>query len=118
MKREEKRGSCRREASKKERKRKRQKQKQKEKEKEKQRKETTQVWDFMKRAEQKKESLRKLHKKELVETVSTLKKFVRQFTVEGEPGFDPKAFFNVTKLSLRKQAKNNGVDSQVFDDKN
>ena len=74
----------------------------------------------MKKAEQKKESLRKSLKKELVETASTLKKFARQFTVEGEPGFDPKAFFNVTKLAYleRKQATKSEVDSQVFDDKN
>ena len=61
----------------------------------------------MKKAEQKKESLRKHHKKELVETVSTLKKFARQFTVEGEPGFDPKTFFNVTKLSLLRILRGN-----------
>ena len=84
-------------------KRKRQKQKQKEK----QRKEATQVWAFMKKAEQKKKSLRKLHRKELVEKALTLKKFARQFTVEGEPGFDSKAFFNVTKLSLLRILREN-----------
>ena len=36
----------------------------------------------MKKAEQKKESFRKLNKKELVETASTLKKFARQITVD------------------------------------
>ena len=84
-------------------KRKRQKQKQKEK----QRKEATHIWDFMKKAEQKKKSLRKLHKKELVEKASTLKKFARQLTVEGEPGFDPKAFFNVTELNLLRIFREN-----------
>ena len=44
--------------------------------------------------------MRKLREKELVETASALKKFARQFTVDGEAGFDPKAIFNVTKPSL------------------
>ena len=61
----------------------------------------------MKKAEKKKESLRKLHKKELVETASTLKKFARQFIVEGEPGFDPKSFFNAIKLSLLRILREN-----------
>ena len=81
--------------------------KQKQKQKEKQRKETTQVWDFMKKVEQKKSALKKLKEKELVETKSALKKFVRQFTVEGDPVFNPKSFFNVTKVSLLRILRKN-----------
>ena len=84
-------------------KRKRQKQKQKEK----QRKETTQVLDFRKKAEQKKTALRKLKEKELVETKSALKKFAKQFTVDVEPDFDPKSFFNATKVSLLRILREN-----------
>ena len=97
-------------------KRKRQKQKQKEK----QRKETTQVWDFMKKAEQKKNSfkklkekeqkksaLNKLNEKELVEIKSALNKFAKQFTVDGEPDFDPKSFFNATRKSILKILREN-----------
>ena len=40
----------------------------------------------MKKAEQKKIALRKLKEKELVETKSALKKFAKQFTVDGEVG--------------------------------
>ena len=36
-----------------------------------------------------------------------LKKFARQFTVEGEPGFDPKSFFNVAKRSLLQVLREN-----------
>ena len=81
--------------------------KQKQKQKEKQRKETTQVWDFMKKAEQKKSALKKLKEKKLVETKSALKKFARQFTVEGDPVFNPKSFFNVTKVSLLRILRKN-----------
>ena len=84
-------------------KRKRQKQKKKEK----QRKETTQVKEFKEKAEQKKSALKKLKEKELVETKSALKKFARQFTVEGDPVFDPKSFFNATKASLLRILREN-----------
>ena len=80
---------------------------QKEKQKAKQQKETTQVWDFMKKAEQKKSVLKKLKEKELVETKSALKKFAKQLTVDGEPDFDPKSFFNITRKSLLRILREN-----------
>ena len=61
----------------------------------------------MKKAEQKKSALKKLKEKELVETKSALKKFARQFTVEGDPVFNPKSFFNVTKVSLLRILRKN-----------
>ena len=61
----------------------------------------------MKKAEQKKSVLKKLKEKELVETKSALKKFVKQFTVGGEVGFDPKSFFNATKVSLLRILREN-----------
>ena len=61
----------------------------------------------MKKAEQKKSVLKKLKEKELVETKSALKKFAKQFTVDGEVGFDPKSFFNITKRSLLKILREN-----------
>ena len=61
----------------------------------------------MKKAEQKKIALRKLKEKELVETKSALKKFAKQFTVDGEPNFDPKSFFNATKVSLLRILREN-----------
>ena len=83
--------------------RKRKKQKQKEKK----QKERIQLKGFKEKAEEKKEELRKLHEKEIVETASALKKFARQFTVEGGHGFDPKLFFNVAKRSLLRILREN-----------
>ena len=80
---------------------------QKEKQKEKQQKETTQVKEFKEKAEQKKSSFKKLKEKELVETKSALKKFTKQFTVDGEVGFDPKSFFNATKVSILRILREN-----------
>ena len=59
--------------------------------------------------------MRKRHEKELVETESALKKFARQFTVDGKPGFHPKSFFNVTKRSLlRILRENRGVKVKLI----
>ena len=81
--------------------------KQKQKQKKKKQKEQIQVKEFREKAEQKKKSLKRLQEKDLVETESALKKFARQFTVEGEPGFDPKSFFNITKRSLLRILREN-----------
>ena len=51
--------------------------------------------------------MKKLKEKELVETKSALKKFTKQFTVDGEVGFDPKSFFNITKKSLLRILREN-----------
>ena len=79
----------------------------KQKQKEKKQKERIQLKGFKEKAEEKKKELKKLHEKELVETASALKKFARQFTVEDEPGFDPKSFFNVVKQSLLQILREN-----------
>ena len=79
----------------------------KQKQKEKKQKERIQLKGFKEKAEEKKKELKKLHEKELVETASPLKKFARQFTVEDEPGFDPKSFFNVVKQSLLQILREN-----------
>ena len=67
------------------------------------------------KAEEKKRVLRKLQEKELVETDSALKNFAKQFTVDGEPGFDPKSFFNAIKQSLLKILRENrGVKAKII----
>ena len=89
--------------------------KQKQKQKEKKQKERSQVKEFREKAEEKKKALRKLQEKELVEMDSALKNFARQFTVDGEPGFDPKSFFDATKQSLLKILRENrGVKAKII----
>ena len=61
----------------------------------------------LKEKEQKKSALNKLNEKELVETKSALNKFAKQFTVDGEPDFDPKSFFNATRKSILKILREN-----------
>ena len=82
-------------------KRKRQKQKEKKK------KDEIQAKEFLEKAEQKKIALRKIKEKELVETKSALNKFAKQFTVDGEPDFDPKSFFNITRNCLLRILREN-----------
>ena len=89
--------------------------KQKQKQNEKKQKERSQVKEFREKAEEKKRALRKLQEKELVETDSALKNFARQFTVDGESGFDPKSFFNATKQSVLKILRENrGVKVKII----
>ena len=91
------------------------KEKKKQKKKEKEQKDLSQVKEFREKVEEKKKALRKLKEKELVETDSALKNFARQFTVDGEPGFDPKSFFNATKQSLLKILRENrGVKAKII----
>ena len=91
----------------------------KQKQNEKKQKERRQVKEFREKtkekAEEKKRVLRKLQEKELVETDSALKNFAKQFTVDGEPGFDPKSFFNAIKQSLLKILRENrGVKAKII----
>ena len=89
-------------------KRKRQKQKEKKK------KDEIQAKEFLEKAEQKKIALRKIKEKELVETKSALNKFAKQFTVDGEPDFDPKSFFNITRKCLLRILKKNFLQKKNF----